>query len=277
MSAPRPGPVRPIYRLSVIPGGAYSPAELMHALEADPVAAAHYAVFERQRLHTVSSPFSRPVYVSYRVGDAVYWTSHAIQLQPHETLLTDGNLFARARCGNRISLTPQQPVAQMEPLSTTLDTHESEINLPPSTARLLVADLAPPIPWEEISAETPVQPVIQPNPFPVQAGGLPTAGGAPWSVPTWETHNPFWPTTPTTPTVAAVTPGGSGVTVGTTPSTIPPTLTIAPPADEVSPPVPEPDTFVPLLLGLVILGGLRLRPTRTTSPRRRGDAEAQES
>src|SRR5437868_3452764 len=37
-------PKRPVYRYSVIRGGAYSPAELKSALSSDAVARAHYAV-----------------------------------------------------------------------------------------------------------------------------------------------------------------------------------------------------------------------------------------
>src|SRR5215813_14195616 len=37
--------IRPVYPHSIIPGGAYSPAELTDALDRDPVAAAHYSGF----------------------------------------------------------------------------------------------------------------------------------------------------------------------------------------------------------------------------------------
>ncbi len=101
---------RPVYRYSVIPGGAYSAEELQQALDSDAVAARHYAVFQRASLRTAPSAFFQPVYVSYRMGDAVYWTRRPVALPPHETLLTDGVNYARARCGNRVSVTPQGPV-----------------------------------------------------------------------------------------------------------------------------------------------------------------------
>jgi len=115
---------RPVYPLSVIRGGAYSPGELIAALESDSVAAQHYQVFQRARLRTEKSPFTGPVYVSYRRYNHIFWTRRALSLHAGETLLTDGVSYARARCGNRISLSPQQPVAELEPLADTLDTPE---------------------------------------------------------------------------------------------------------------------------------------------------------
>jgi hypothetical protein len=106
---------RPVYKYSVIPGGAYSPEELKQALESDEVAARHYAVFQRASLRTEPSRFVQPVYVSYRVGDAVFWTRRPVALAAHETLLTDGANFARARCGNRVSAEPQSPVQTASP------------------------------------------------------------------------------------------------------------------------------------------------------------------
>jgi hypothetical protein len=106
---------RPVYKYSVIPGGAYSAEELKQALDSDEVAARHYAVFHRASLRTEPSRFVQPVYVSYRVGDAVFWTRRPLALAPHETLLTDGANFARARCGNRVSAEPQSPVQTASP------------------------------------------------------------------------------------------------------------------------------------------------------------------
>ncbi len=108
-------PVRVIYPYSVIRGGAYTVAELDAALRADSVAAAHYAVFDRTKMRIIQAPASAAVYVSYRQGDRVYWTRRKVHLKAEEELLTDGVHAARARCGNRISLTAQQPVRSGEP------------------------------------------------------------------------------------------------------------------------------------------------------------------
>ncbi|MCX6629854.1 MAG: hypothetical protein NTW28_19730, partial [Candidatus Solibacter sp.] len=115
-----PAPVRPaairtpsraVYPYSVIRGGAYSVAELDAALRADSVAAAHYAVFDRAQMHIT------------------YWTRRKVQLAAEEPLLTDGVHSARARCGNRVSLTPQDPTQAREPSAIELDRAE-----PPPTA-----------------------------------------------------------------------------------------------------------------------------------------------
>jgi hypothetical protein len=49
--------------------------------------------------------------------------------------LTDGDLYARARCGNRISLVPQAPVAEAEPRTDVLDTPESAEAAPEAILR----------------------------------------------------------------------------------------------------------------------------------------------
>jgi hypothetical protein len=101
---------RPIYPYSVIRGGAYSGAELDAAWRADPVVAAHYAGFNRTQLRMTRAPVSAAAYVSYRQGNRIYWTRRKVQMAAGEALLTDGVQVARARCGNRISPTPQEPV-----------------------------------------------------------------------------------------------------------------------------------------------------------------------
>jgi hypothetical protein len=115
---------RRVYRYSVIPGGAADRAELERVLRTDKVVAAHYAGFEvaRARAVTVSAP--RAVYVSYRKGDQIYWTSRKVMLQVGETLLTDGRNEMRARCANRISDLPQFPVETDPPRPGELDEPE---------------------------------------------------------------------------------------------------------------------------------------------------------
>jgi len=103
---------RSVYPYSIIRGGAYSAAELDAALRSDPITAAHYAGFDRARIAAIPAEAGRKVYVSYRAKDRIYWTAKAVPLTPGEILLTDGTRQARARCGNRISDTPQQPVAE---------------------------------------------------------------------------------------------------------------------------------------------------------------------
>jgi hypothetical protein len=143
--APEQHSGRPVYPFSVIRGGAYNAVELQTALDSDPVAARHYAVFRRAGLHTVVLKVERRAYVSFRVGGAVYWTRHRVGLVKGETLLTDGEFYARARCGNRISDIPQEPTTAREPRLGVLDAPEVPIPGIPQTetyASLLPA-LAP--------------------------------------------------------------------------------------------------------------------------------------
>lgn len=117
-----PAQVRRIYPYSIVPGGLASRAELARAVTADRVAAAHYAGFavDRATLRTVAK--ARAVYVSYRKGGQVYWTARKMTLAAGETVLSDGQNELRARCGNRISDTPQLPVEVKGPGEQELDT-----------------------------------------------------------------------------------------------------------------------------------------------------------
>jgi len=119
--------LRPVYPYSVIPGGAYSPSELKDKLASDRVATRHYEAFDLSCVRVTKADSPRPVYVSYRKGESIYWTRRPVQLQKDEPLLTDGVSFARARCGNRISDSPQKPVAETpeaEPSPNILDVPE---------------------------------------------------------------------------------------------------------------------------------------------------------
>ena len=118
---------RPVYPYSVIRGGAYSPSELKDKLASDKVAARHYEAFDLVRVRVIKADSPRPVYVSYRKGESIYWTRRPVQLHKDEPLLTDGVFFARARCGNRVSDSPQKPVAETaaaEPSPNILDVPE---------------------------------------------------------------------------------------------------------------------------------------------------------
>lgn len=57
-------------------------------------------------------------------ANSIYWTRHPIRLAKGETLLTDGGHLARARCGNRISDSPNEPTNAIEPEESELDTPE---------------------------------------------------------------------------------------------------------------------------------------------------------
>jgi hypothetical protein len=120
-ASPAPAPARRIYPYSIVPGGVTSRAELAHAVMADKVVAAHYAGFavDKASLRTVARV--RAVYVSYRKGEQVYWTARKVTLAEGESILSDGQNDIRARCGNRISDTPQLPVEVKGPDEKELD------------------------------------------------------------------------------------------------------------------------------------------------------------
>lgn len=100
----------PYYPYSVIPGGAHSRGELERALASDSTAAKHYSDFVVKTTHIVTLDKDRQYYVSYRVGDKVYWTHRTVTLRKGEQLLFDGVHYARARCGNRLSEVSAKPL-----------------------------------------------------------------------------------------------------------------------------------------------------------------------
>lgn len=111
----------PVYPYSVVPGGVRDARELKWVTEHDPVVAQHYAGFDYGRAHVVKVVLAREVYVSYRIGSKLYWTRHPIHLKKGETLLTDGSMTARTRCGNRVEETPQQATSNFEPPAAAFD------------------------------------------------------------------------------------------------------------------------------------------------------------
>lgn len=139
---------RKVYRLSVIPGGAYSSEELTRARRVDRVVGKHYSDFGE----VVSSHRTQAdtyLYVSYRKADRVFWSVKKHRIPKGELVLTDGKHLARARCGNRLSITPQQPTLPGKPmLEETLDDLEAPQNIalttPPPPAFDTEYDVVPP-------------------------------------------------------------------------------------------------------------------------------------
>jgi hypothetical protein len=121
-ASPPPAPARHVYPYSIVPGGVTSRTELARAVLADKTVAAHYAGFDTDKAELRTVPKARAVYVSYRKGDHVYWTAKKVMLAEGEAVLSDGRSDIRARCGNRISDTPQLPVEASGPSERELDT-----------------------------------------------------------------------------------------------------------------------------------------------------------
>ena len=115
------GHSRAVYPYSVIAGGAESSQELRDAVAVDPVVAAHYADFDVVKAHRVTLDAPKLVYVSYRIGNKVFWTKNKVALRKGEAVLSDGRNMARTRCGNRISVLPVRPNAPAEPSASDLD------------------------------------------------------------------------------------------------------------------------------------------------------------
>ncbi len=140
-------PSRPAYLYSVIPGGVASVEELRQAMEHDPVVAREFQGFDFQRAHLVQVSEKQAMHVAYRMGDKVYWTRKKVMLHPGETLISDGKIVARTRCGNRIAMAALGPPAIVDPVeadfneplfSNDMVTHEVEPQLDTYAAALPV-------------------------------------------------------------------------------------------------------------------------------------------
>jgi hypothetical protein len=106
---------RKVYPYSVIPGGVQGAADLKNSLTNDSVVAKHYEDFEVERTHVIHLNQDRLLYVSYRLGNRVFWTKKPLLLLKGEAVLTDGEHLARTRCGNRLSEAPAGPVLAAGP------------------------------------------------------------------------------------------------------------------------------------------------------------------
>jgi hypothetical protein len=227
--------VRPVYTYSVIPGGVRNRKELKLVLARDPVAASHYKGFDGQAARPVRLDRARQVYVSYRLGNHIYWTSKKVTLPAGETLLSDGTHLVRTRCGNRISEVPAVPTADGEPSEPVL----SAPVFPRATAETAGFPAPPPI-WTEkpttfMLAMGPTSsppagdgPFLSPLPF------FPCCGGGSTHTPT-----PAAPPSPIPTPPPIIPPPGQG------PSPNPPPPPVLPPV-----PTPEPNSTELLLLGI---------------------------
>src|SRR5262249_27309776 len=92
-----------VYPYSVIPGGVASATELAGAIDQDPAVAQHYSDVAPAAVHVDAVDAPREAYMSYRIGDEIYWTKRKLALHPGERILTDGRVTVRGRCGNRLS------------------------------------------------------------------------------------------------------------------------------------------------------------------------------
>jgi len=113
---------RPIFPYSIVPGGVHNLREVKEAISNDPTVAKHYEALKLKQLQLIRVKKAAAVYVSYRVGNNIYWTRGRLKLAAGETLLTDGENTVRTRCGNLISESPKPPNSPQEPTPSTFDT-----------------------------------------------------------------------------------------------------------------------------------------------------------
>jgi hypothetical protein len=169
--------LRPLYPYSVVPGGVHSARELKDAVVHDAVVANHYANFNLAKAHIVRLKRNRTAYVSYRIGDRIYWTKKKLRLLKGERIITDGKHEARTRCGNQIAEAPSQPVSAQEP-------SEEAMEAAPDLERLVTGDpglelppISPPAfgPPQQTPPEDPGGWGIPPPVFPIVGGDPPPA------------------------------------------------------------------------------------------------------
>lgn len=177
----------PLFSYSIIPGGARSAEELKNAMSHDSVVAEHFAGFDLAKTHTARAESSRLVYVSYRMGNSIFWTKRPLRIAEGETLITDGLHEARTRCGNRLSEAPLTPVSPEEPTEEAMEqTQDSEllaINTPPPAM-----PLSPP-PTTEIHPPT-TRRIFIPPIIPIWWGAGTPPGGIPVTPPPVITPEP---------------------------------------------------------------------------------------
>ena len=157
---------RPRYPYSVIEGGVEDARELKWVAEHDPVVAFHYRGFDFANARVVRLALDQNVYVSYRIGNNVYWTHHPIKLKKGEKVITDGKITARTRCGNRVEEIPQQATSSSEPPAAKFEepVHDAQLS----------AMKTPPVPFQSALLNRPM-----PNVDPLPASSLynPFVGG----------------------------------------------------------------------------------------------------
>ncbi|HVN18537.1 MAG TPA: PEP-CTERM sorting domain-containing protein [Dongiaceae bacterium] len=176
---------RKVYPYSVVPGGVRNARELKWAAEHDPVVAAHYAGFDYDHARVVRLVLARTAYVSYRIGNRVYWTRRRLTLKKGETVITDGKITARTRCANRVEEMPQQATSESEPPPSKFDE--------PAQPAVGTALKAPPVPFQTA--------LLNRNPVPGLGPAPPLTSYDPISNEAWTPISP-----PPLPSVCGVPP-----------------------------------------------------------------------
>jgi len=251
---------RPVYPYSIVAGGAASVDELKKAIDSDPVVAGHYENFDLSKTRVEKLTKPKVMYVSYRMGNDIYWTRKPLVIRAGEKVLTDGENIARTRCANQLSLIPG-PTSEFEPPAVTLDTPvlrplptpPMALVLPPGGGSLGVPPIGAPRP---IPPGIPIPPGTTFNSPPV---GTPTTTETPEQAPTDETPlDPPLPPRPGPPAPPPPTITIDDPILPPNPPSFDPPGDLDDPTDPEDPPqdppkdpptsVPEPATSVLLLI-----------------------------
>lgn len=141
---------RMVYPYSVVPGGVASAKELQEAAAHDAVVARHFSRFDYNRARIIQVKQPQKVYLSYRLGNKIFWTRDQAFLRMGELLLTDGTTTARTRCGNQVSVLPQSNISPEQPMMAELDRPDavaSGIQMAPANLNAGLLHLDPAMPF----------------------------------------------------------------------------------------------------------------------------------
>jgi len=173
--APNPGSGYPRYRYSIVPGGIHDATELAEVTRNDRVVRRHYSGMNLAAVHFTNLEHDIQGFVSYRVGDNVYWTRHRVHIPRGEEIFSDGVRTARVRCGNLISDTPQKPVEPVGPTTPQRNLNQFEPAMDDSAPvmaenyhprGILAATITPPL------SSTVIAPVPEPGTFALYIAGV---------------------------------------------------------------------------------------------------------
>jgi hypothetical protein len=229
--------LRPNYPYSVVPGGVYSTDELRAAIQKDSLVREHYSDFDLRSARLLKLTEDQYEYASFRLGNRIFWTRNKLRIPKGEVLVSDGNSYARTRCGNRLSDVPNSNTTSLQP-------PDHLLSLPPFSP-----ELVPQLSFSD-PPPTPDAPVLPLKP-PQLGLFLPTAVAPPLQTaanwpPLQRPTSAVSVSTPpyaTTPLVQSYPGGPGGFPVPPVfPPTTPPTV----------PPVPEPGTIYLFGAGLLV-------------------------
>jgi hypothetical protein len=216
-------PRRVVYPYSVIPGGIQTPEDLRQVSEHDRLVGGHYAEFDFRKARIVELDQPKLVYLSYRMGDRIFWTKKQVSLRRGERLITDGRITARTRCANQVSEKAQPAVSAAEPPASAFempfDGTAAQIPFPGDLNALLAAPggsgMGPAPPTVQSASNAPfpggIVPAIYAPPTPSQGCPPGEVNGAGKAARKPCHHKPPPPAVPEPATLVLVSSGLAGI------------------------------------------------------------------